>query len=338
MTALTVDRVEARQTQCRDFLNGSAGQTHDKVLCKLNVSNKTDTFLECAWVPGSLRSANTLPESLASFGTPYFFRQREATFRFGTDTWPLCGCGGFLVQVTGSSLVILWPVQWNADMNVDMDNAWAWFGSMHHKDFAQFWDSECWHVLLDETEVVWIPYGYVSVQITLTSKDSESIWIPYVSPKLALELPHNVLASLCRCYEKSVAEASEGDELNVVYQPFAAWLRDMHRQVEASLDDTLPDDVPAGEPAPKRARPRTRRSRTAVPPPSGGGSEHGAAVAGSGANGDAEEAAEDADADADDGGAFAGDDAEEENGSDSASDNDADDAGDGQGGNRVRGK
>ena len=148
-----------------------------------------DTYEEFHWVPKSLSEAKMLPESVRTFGSPWYFRQSAAQYRFGVTMHPMSGIGQFLVGDTG----VFWLVAWNCTellkSNIQVDKGFEYLTQLKTKQMLEFLaGSGVIHCLVKPGSAVWIPYGYQCVTVPMTQPSAvDYVVVPFCNIRLATE-------------------------------------------------------------------------------------------------------------------------------------------------------
>ena len=240
MKSLDMDRIKAKCEQLDDFCDKS------KLECSMIrlVPRTSDSFDAFEWVPGSLKDKQCLPENTSSFGSPWILRNAASAPRFGSKVWPCPGLGAFVAQITGPALYMMWPVAWTASINVSMDDAWTYTSSMQPKEFDAFWSQAVYHCALHPDEVLWLPYGWSAVMVSLeqdADDSSKALLVPFANTKLLARTSQQAIRCMASCVENVLKTSTPTDPISKYAPAYKEWLR-AAVQEQASGDPKSDDE------------------------------------------------------------------------------------------------
>ena len=86
-----------------------------------------DTFESLKWVPEPWVRLELVPEALREHGSPWLLSTKAAGARFMNSGIPCPGIGHFLIVVTGTVIVITWPMKAVLEMGCEPNGAWGFF-------------------------------------------------------------------------------------------------------------------------------------------------------------------------------------------------------------------
>ena len=190
LQTLGEEHIAALSRQVQEFITNNEDVDNSMTRCR---AKSMDAFMKFEWAPADLKASARLPESTSTFGTPWVMHNSAASCRYGPEEWPAIGCGGFLYCLEGKAFLLLWPMEFPAEVNVTYDQAWSFLGSMHPQQFNQFLNGQVYHCLLDPTEVAWIPYGWAAAAIALADEPYTALYLPYASTRMLSEVQVHVL-------------------------------------------------------------------------------------------------------------------------------------------------
>ncbi len=136
-------------------------------------------------------SKNIVPEAIRSFGSPWLVGGLPGSCRIGPAAWPFPGMGQFLIQTTGSSILVTFPYQASLERGATMVGTEDWLMGLPPGAFNHFATTSLKAVMLNENSVVWIPYGWVTMLVNFKAQSSipQALLVPYLNAKLAFRYP-----------------------------------------------------------------------------------------------------------------------------------------------------
>lgn len=96
---------------------------------------------------------------LGPSGLPGYWQAARALFATGPEDIPFSGFGHFLHGVSGTVLVMAWPVSILVELAVNAEDGIRTFASMSRDNFAHTVQTHVFHTLLRKGQSVWIPGG-----------------------------------------------------------------------------------------------------------------------------------------------------------------------------------
>ena len=201
-------------------------------------------FPNMTWVPGSLEEHRILPESLGTFGSPWLCAGGQGSFRYGPEDIPFSGFGHFLHGVSGTVLVMAWPVSFLVGLAVDTEDGMKPFSGMKKDIFDQTVQTQVFHTLLRKGQSVWIPGGYcdchVSLQDTLVS---HTLLVPYMNTTLVSAINTNAREAVVGAFQRFLRaiDTKVNKPWGQIGPAFILWLRGTFGDV-AALSEVLGDE------------------------------------------------------------------------------------------------
>ena len=185
-------------------------------------------YLSMTWVPGSLRDKNVLPESLGTFGSPWLLASGQGSFRHGPEDIPFSGFGHFLHGVSGTVLVMAWPVSILVELAVNAEDGIGTFASMSRDSFAHTVQTHVFHTLLHKGQSVWIPGGYYDCHVSLQDTTvSHTIVVPYINASQVTAICASSRDAVVSAYQRflRVIEAKAKKPWGQIGNAFRIWLQ-----------------------------------------------------------------------------------------------------------------
>jgi hypothetical protein len=188
--------------------------------------NGKDSYEDLAWVPGPLKQELVLPEMLRSWGCPWILYTPLEPMRFGVLNCPLQGIGQFIVGQSGSALVAIWHMSYLHDMNVPVENALDFWGSLSGQSFTSFTKGQLRWVVVSAGTVLWVPYGWVRFMVTLRTGQPSIVWSqPYVAGSFLAPLDRGVKTVLHDSVKKFQQGTVHDAAYNAVPNAALEWLQ-----------------------------------------------------------------------------------------------------------------
>lgn len=257
--SLDMQRIMAKVDTLDQF---AAKERVDTCMVRVNPRDGTDVYGQLGWVPKNLAASGFLPGSFSTFGAPWVLRSAACAPRFGSSEWPNIGLGSFVVGLKGTALVVTWPMAWAAGINVNVDDAFSFFGAMHPRQFEGFWNNAAWHCAIDAAQAVWIPYGWSAVAISASfeGKPSAQLLVPFASDRMAGHFSDQALASVIRAMLlQQQVDKGQGSGVHKHFPHYLQWLRteEQNRAVHQRSDSDDEEQVgTASAGAPSSAKKR----------------------------------------------------------------------------------
>ena len=269
--SLQSERIDSKCNQLDSF------NEQNPLLCSMvRVQPRdVDSFSKLEWLPASMKSASVFPENTSSFAAPWVLRISASSARFGAEVWPCPGLGAFVVQSQGPALFFLWPIAWTASINVGYDESWAYLSSLPAKEFEMFWGEAVFHCALHPTEVLWIPYGWAAVMVSMepTGKDSKALLVRMASTPMLSTTPRPVLKTMLASMDNILAAPELSDPIRKYAPAYREWVAaalnaasEDRPEAHGSDDDALGSaSVAPKRSTPADAHPEDSADATSVP-------------------------------------------------------------------------
>ena len=131
----------------------------------------SDTFEKNQWLPPCMLKEGFVPEGCRTFGCPWLFYNLPASFRL--DSWhtPLPGTGRFLHVLSGTFLVLTWPLKAVAGRGSNIQDSFKFLSDLSYQAFDKFMDKHAQHYVLESSGSCWIPYGHQVAMVCHANSD-----------------------------------------------------------------------------------------------------------------------------------------------------------------------
>ena len=206
----------------------------------------TDSVEGLAWAPDCWKNAEMPPEALRTFGSPWLLIGQPGTARFGNHGWSLPGMGQFINIISGSVVLVTFPLRACIEQGSSMEQAAQWLLNMSMQSFSGFANPLIQAATLTEGCTAWLPYGHSVILINTVEANAPSCVLsaPYMSAMLAKNYP---LMGLLASYNLKHVEflASQGVKpWDSLAAQFKEWIMSLMEDGSQDSQQQLSADEP----------------------------------------------------------------------------------------------
>lgn len=187
-----------------------------------------DAYLACQWLPAMKVGDTTVrTEELRTYGAPWLLTLTKSSFRFGPMDDPLPGIGHTLLVLEGHVLLVAWPVDVALDNSAAADDVINLLGTLGAKEATNLLNKRAYVGSVPKGSVVWVPYGYQSLTVSLAKEDGELSHIikqPFMCLDLALACQTRRLRAVKEWNQAFIDKNAEASTWKAFGPAFKAWV------------------------------------------------------------------------------------------------------------------